>query len=41
MPIGIPQVGPLQWGRITVGGGSAGANTDNTEIGITFWGDYA
>jgi len=25
----------------TVGGGSAGANTDNTEIGMMFWGDYA
>jgi hypothetical protein len=25
----------------TVGGGSAGANQDNTEIGMTFWGDYA
>ena len=24
-----------------VGGGSAGANADNTEIGMTFWGDYA
>jgi hypothetical protein len=25
----------------TVGGGSAGANQDNTEIGMMFWGDYA
>ena len=25
----------------SVGGGSAGANQDNTEIGMMFWGDYA
>lgn len=38
---GAKTAGTFQIKGFTVGGGSAGANVDNTEIGMMFWGDYA
>ena len=38
---GVKTTSTFQVKGFTVGGGSAGANQDNTEIGMTFWGDYA
>jgi hypothetical protein len=38
---GVKTASTFQVKGFTVGGGSAGANQDNTETGMTFWGDYA
>ncbi len=38
---GVKTTSTFQVKGFSVGGGSAGANQDNTEIGMTFWGDYA